>query len=286
MALATNPVDINRGTTGLTLPAELSDEIFASAVHESAVMRLAERVTLPGRGLSIPVITGDPIAQMVAETAEKPVSNSEFSTKLMTPKKFAVIELVSKEFARDYAALYDVLKKRLPAAIARAFDNQVFNENAVTGFDSLKTVQAVTRASSDTIADVVRSGMMLVAGNNFHVDGFAVSPAYETELVTAIDGINRPLLVPNMNDGDYVGRVYGADVAETTAIQTMFGGDWKQSKFGIVNDIEIAISEEATINTGTELVNLWQRNMIAVRAEAELGFVCANAGAFFKVATA
>lgn len=286
MALATNPVDINRGTTGLTLPAELSAEIFENARHESAVMRLADRVDLPGRGLSIPVITGDPIANIVAETAEKPVSNSTFATKTMTPKKFAVIELVSKEFARDLPALYDTLIRRLPGSIAKAFDNQVFNVAAITGFDSLTGVQAVTRASSDTIADVVRSGMMLVAANNAHVDGFAVSPAYETELVTAVDGIQRPLLVPDMNNGDYVGRVYGADVAETAAITTMFGGDWSKAKYGIVNDIDIAISEEATINTGTEHVNLWQRNMIAIRVEAELGFVCADAGAFFKVTAA
>lgn len=283
MALATNPVDINRNTTGLVLPAEVSQAVFEGARHESAVMRLAERVTLPGRGLSIPVVTGDPIAQMVAETAEKPVSNSTFTTKTMTPKKFAVIELVSKEFARDLPALYDVLINRLPGSIAKAFDNQVFNQAAVTGFDSLSTAQAVARATGDNIADVVRSGMMLVAANNAHVSGFAVSPAYETELVTAVDGIQRPLLVPDMNNGDYVGRVYGANVAETAAITTMFGGDWSKAKYGIVDDIEIAISEEATINTGTEQVNLWQRNMIAIRVEAELGFVCADLGAFFKV---
>lgn len=283
MALATNPVDINRSTTGLSLPTDVSAAIFDGARHESAVMRLAERVELPGRGLSIPVITGDPIANIVAETAEKPVSNSEFATKTMIPKKFAVIELVSKEFTRDFSALYDTLIRRLPGSIAKAFDNQVFNVAAITGFDSLSTAQAVARAQGDNIADVVRSGMMLVAADNYHVNGFAVSPAYETELVTAVDGIQRPLLVQSINDDDYVGRVYGADVAETTALTTMFGGDWSKAKYGIVNDIEIAISEEATINTGTELVNLWQRNMVAIRVEAELGFVCADIDAFFKV---
>lgn len=281
MALLTNPVDINRGTTGLTVPPDIAQEIFANTVHESAVMRLAERVALPGRGKDIPVITGDPIAAMVNETAEKPVSNSEFATKLMSAKKFAVIELVSKEFARDLPALYDELKRRLPYAIAKAFDTQVFTQAAVTGFDSLVGAQAIT-ATSDIAADIA-SGMNAVAGDGYRVNGFAVSPKYMTGIVLATDQIGRPLFAQNANDGDIAGRVYGGNVVESDAAITLFGGDWSKAKYGIVDGIQLAISEEATINTGTELVNLWQRNMIAIRCEAELGFVCADADAFFYI---
>ena len=244
MALLTNPVDINRGTTGLTVPPDIAQEIFANTVHESAVMRLAERVALPGRGKDIPVITGDPIAAMVSETAEKPVSNSEF-------------------------------------AIAKAFDTQVFTQAAVTGFDSLVGAQAIT-ATSDIAADIA-SGMNAVAGDGYRVNGFAVSPKYMTGIVLATDQIGRPLFAQNANDGDIAGRVYGGNVVESDAAITLFGGDWSKAKYGIVDGIQLAISEEATINTGTELVNLWQRNMIAIRCEAELGFVCADADAFFYI---
>ena len=103
MPLSTNPVDISRATEGLTLPADISDEVFANAVHESAVMQLARNIEIPGRGLSIPVVTGDPVADFVVETGEKPVSNSTFGSKVMTPYKVAVIETFSNEFRRDYA---------------------------------------------------------------------------------------------------------------------------------------------------------------------------------------
>lgn len=286
MALATNPVDINRSTTGLALPADVSAEIFAGVQHESAVMRLARQISVPGRGLSIPVVTGEPIAQIVAETAEKPVSNSTFTTKLMTPKKFAVIELFSNEFKRDYSALYDGLIKRLPYSIAKAFDNQVFNQAAISGFDSLSAVQAVTRASGDSIDEVVKSGMQLIAADGFRATGFAVSPAYEAELVTATDGINRPLFVQDIREDGFVGRVYGANVAETSALQTMVGGDWSKAVYGIVDGINVEISDQATVNDGTQQINLWQRNMFAVRIEAEIGFVVADTDAFFKVTAA
>ena len=50
--------------------------------------------------------------------------------------------------------------------------------------------------------------------------------------------------------------------------------------------INLAISDQATINTGTEQVNLWQRNMFAVRVEAEVGFVVRDAAAFVKLTDA
>ena len=143
MALATNSVNINRGTTGIQLTPEQSNEIWANAVKESAVMQLAQRVNLPGSGISIPIVTGDPVADFVAETAEKPVSSSTFGTKVMTPYKIAVIELFSNEFRRDLPALYRELARRLPAAIGAKFDATVFGGTAPgTGFDVLTNVAA------------------------------------------------------------------------------------------------------------------------------------------------
>ena len=130
MALATNPVDINRSTQGLTLPTDLSEEIFAAAVEESAIMRLARNIEIPGSGLSIPVVTGDPVADFVTETAEKPVSNSTFSTKVMTPYKVAVIETFSNQFRRDLPSLYDELVRRLPYALGKKIDATVLGGTA------------------------------------------------------------------------------------------------------------------------------------------------------------
>jgi hypothetical protein len=48
--------------------------------------------------------------------------------------------------------------------------------------------------------------------------------------------------------------------------------------WGTVEGVRIDISDQASITiaqgTGTELVNLWQQNMFAVRAEIEVGFIC------------
>lgn len=53
--------DINR-TTSIALPGEVSSEILQKTQESSAVMSLAQPIKLPGLGVTIPVITGDPEA--------------------------------------------------------------------------------------------------------------------------------------------------------------------------------------------------------------------------------
>ena len=274
MALDTTSHDIYRGTSGITLPKELSEEIFEGAIAQSAIMKLAERVYLPGAGLAIPVITGDPTVSIVNEAAEKPVSNSTFTTKNMVPKKFAVIELVSEEFRRDLPRLYDALLRRLPGAIAKAFDKQALTEVALTGFDSLVGAQ--------TVADIP-TGMQAIAADGYRMTGIAAGPAGEAELITAVNGLGMPLFVESIESGR-LGRIYGADVVPCAAINGLIAGDWSKCKYGIVDGINIKISDTATVNDGSAQVNVWQRNMLAILVEAELGFVCADTDAFFQVA--
>lgn len=90
-----------------------------------------------------------------------------------------------------------------------------------------------------------------------------------------------------------MGRLLGATVVESEKVYKAgtpnvigFAGDWTQARYGIVDGINLSISEEATVNDGTEQINLWQRNMFGVRVEAEVGFVVRDADAFVKLTDA
>ena len=121
--------------TNISLPTAVAQQIIQKTQEDSAVMQLATQIQLPGNGLTIPVITSDPTAAWVDETAEKPVSNPGLSTKVMRGYKLAVIEPFSNQFRRDYAALYDALVARLPRILAQKFDNTVFGGTAAPGDD-------------------------------------------------------------------------------------------------------------------------------------------------------
>lgn len=282
MAFSTTPVDINRGTDGLTLPKEVSDIVIQGAIAESAVMKLAQRIYLPGRGLAIPVITGDPTVSIVNEACEKPVSNSTFATKNMVPKKFAVIEVFSNELRRDMPALYEALIGRLPGAIAKAFDRQALTQVALTGFDSLVGAQTISEGS--TFAEKIQNGIKAIAADGYRMTAIAASALGEAEIQTAVNGLGMPLFVENFQDGR-IGRIYGADVVPCAAISGIVAGDWSKAYYGVVDGINIAFSEEATLNDGNSgTINLWQRNCFAVRAEIEASFVVADDDAFFQIA--
>ena len=295
MALVTTAHDIYRGTSGITLPKELSNEIWANAQSESAIMRLAQRIDLPGSGLTIPVITADPSADWVVESAEKPVSNSTFSSKNMTPYKLAVIETFSMEFRRDLPALYNELVRRLPAAIAKKFDATVFNGTTPgTGFDVLTSVTAqniaVTSNPATTVYGNLVSALTTLGANGYELNGWALAVQGEAIILNAVDGNGVPLFNTVSESG--VGRILGAPeyraqqaykAGSSGGVDVIgFAGDWSKARYGIVDGINIRISDQATVNDGSAQVNLWQRNMFAVMVEAEVGFV-ADTSAFLRL---
>ena len=295
MALSTTPVDTNRGTTNITLPAQLSADIWASAQQESAVMQLAQQVTLPGSGLSIQVIAGDATADWVAETAEKPVSKASFSVKTMTPYKIAVIELFSNELRRDLPALYDELARRLPNSIAKKFDATVFNGTAPgSNFDVLTSATAVAIGGTDVYGSLVGAYETLAAADAT-LSGWAMSPQGKAILLAATDGDSHPLFTTG-TDTAALANILGAPVVDAKDAYKAgtsnnpnvvgFAGDWSQARYGIVDGINVSISEEATVNDGTNQINLWQRNMFGLRVEAELGFVVKSSSAFVRLTDA
>jgi len=288
--------------TNIDLPGGVSNEIIQKTQEESAVMRLARQIALPGRGVSIPVITSDPEANWVAETGEKPKSNPGLSKKVMTPYKLAVIVPFSDEFARDTAALYDALVARLPGALAKKFDTTVFTGSAPgTGFDVL------TNCTAQSI-DVNASGVggfykalvgadIDIAGQGYDMNGFAMSPQARGEMLSALDKDNRPIFINNVAEGAiprllglpvyYSRGVYGAGNAASGSTAAKadtlgFAGDWNQAIYGTVEGVKIDISNQATLTISNEAVNLWEHNMFAVKAEIEVGFVAMTA-AFNKL---
>ena len=272
-----------------TLPASISEDIWAQTLEDSAVMRLAQRIELPGNGVAVPVITGEPSADWVAETDSKPVSNSTVSIKTIQPYKLAVIETVSKELMDDMPRLYAALRERLPFAIAKKFDATVFGGTAPgSNFDVLGGATAVALGTDVYGALVTVDGNIANAGGV--MNGIVMSPQGKTKLLGATDQTDRPLFIDTVANST-IPTILGAPVtysrgvyAAGTPAQLGFAGDWTHAMYGTVAGIEIAVSDQATLGTGASAINLWQQNMVAIRAEFRVGFVAETA--YFNKITA
>lgn len=267
--------------TNITLPPDISAEIMQKTQEQSAVMRLARQIELPGRGVEIPVITSDPAAAWVAETAAKPVSNPGLTQKVMSAYKLAVIMPFSNEFRRDLPALYDALVARLPLALAQKFDNTVVGGVSKPGsnFDNFASCQ-VQEIGTDTYGGLVAADAD-IAENGGNLNGFAISPQAKAALLGAVDKNDRPLFINSVAEGA-IPMILGAPTELSKGVYTEddtynivgIAGDWTQAMYGTVEGVRIDYSSDATLTlANSSTVNLFQNNMFAVRAEIELGFV-------------
>lgn len=282
---------ISTNRTNITLPADISAEILQKTQGESVIMRLARQIVLPGRGVQIPVITGDPEAGWVSETGAKPVSNPSLSTKLMQAYKLAVIVPFSDEFRRDAATLYDELVRRLPAALALKIDQTVIGAANAPGenFDTFAncTTQALAASETATTYDGLVAAYTDIAEHKGALNGFALSPAAKGILLGATDTTGRPLFINSAADSA-VPRLLGAPTAEGRGIYKAgaagvgtapgtpaivgVAGDWSQALWGTVEGVQIRIADQTGLTINSTQVNLWEHNMFAVRAEIEFGF--------------
>lgn len=282
---------INTNRSNITLPTDISNEVLQKTQESSAIMRLARRVNLPGRGVTIPVITGDPEASWVAETGKKPVSNPTLTQKVLQAYKLAVIVPFSNEFRRDLPALYRAIVDRLPGALALKFDQTVIGIGDKPGenFDNFNTAtaQSLIATQSASTYDGLVAAYSDIAAHNGVLNGFALSPAAEGILLGTVDSVGRPLFTPGVasnnlpqilgaavvtNRGMFKAGVAPVGTGAGTPAVVGIAGDWTQAMYGTVEGVKIDFADQTGLTIASEQVNLWEHNMFAVRAEIEVGF--------------
>lgn len=287
------------------LPANIAAPIFERAARQSVVQRLARRVPLGANGESIPVVTGRMSAGWVDEAAQKPASEGSMELKTITPKKIAAIAVVSAEVVRANPGGYmDLLRPQIAEAFAVAFDYAALHD---LGPDGTGTGPFSTYIDQTT--NEVELGTTSAANGGVHVDfvnglktlvntgkrltGFALDIKAEPLLWGAVDTTGRPIYtsLPTddesqglAQDGRLLGRpsAMSEGVWEATNNTLAYGGDWSQTAWGVVGGISYDVSTEATVTVNGSLVSLWERNLLAVRAEAEYGFLCNDPSAFVR----
>lgn len=280
-------IETNR--TSIALPTDISAEVIAKTQEASAVMQLARAINLPGRGLTIPVITEDPTAAWVGETEKKPVSNPTLTQKVMRGYKLAVIVPFSNQFRRDLPSLYNAIIERVPGVLGQKFDNTVFGgtEKPGSDFDNFASVNAHS-LSSDAYQGLVDADTD-ISMNGGITNGYVISPQAKGILLGATNDTGRPLFINSVAEGA-IPMILGSrtQVSKGAYISGSpnvvgFAGDWTKAMYGIVEGVDIQFSSDATLDIGGgNTINLFQQNMFAVRAEIEIGFV-ADTSVFTKL---
>lgn len=294
------------------LPAEIAGPIFERAARMSVVQQLVPQIPLGAEGKQIPIVTGRPVANWVGEGQTKPATSGTMTLDSMTPKKLAAIVVVSEEVVRANPGNYVTsLRGQLAEAFAIAFDlatlHDIGGDGTGTGpFDDYidETTKSVelggnSQANGGVYKDLVDAMTELVTdsdatGRKYKLTGFGLDDQVEPRLLGSVDSTGRPLWVDlpaNQESnglsrpGSLLGRrsFMGEGVANPTSTILGYAGDWTQAAWGVVGGISYSVSREATVTINGSLVSTWENNLVAIRAEAEYGFVVADADAFVQL---
>lgn len=297
------------------LPAEISAPIFERAARQSVVQRLVKQIPLGGNGVSVPVVTGRPSAGWVDEGGQKPASSGALALKTMTPKKLAAILVVSEEVVRANPGNYiNTMRESLAEAFAVSFDRAALHDEGPDGtagggpfatyVDQATKVQEIgttSVANGGVFVDLVEAMKDIVSdtdasGRRYQLNGWALDSVVEPVLWGAVDTSGRPIWtdLPSdtnapallMSQGRLLGRqsFMGEGVASINQTAVVgYGGDWTQAAWGVVGGINYSTSNQATVTINGSLTSLWEHNLVAIRAEAEYGFLLNDADAFTKL---
>ena len=284
------------------LRPDQSAPIFERVARTSVVQQLARQVQLGASGVEIPYVTSKPVAGWVAEGGQKPATKGTMALKTMTPKKLAAIAVVSAEVVRANPGSYmDLFRSEIAEAFAIAFDAAALHGTSTpfsTYIDqTTKSVEVgtATAANGGIHADV-NAGLALLVNDGKRATGFAFDAVAEPLFNAAVDTTGRPLFIdtPLAETAETVraGRILGRPAFVGEGVATApngiigYGGDWSQAAWGQVGGISYDVSTEATVTINGALTSLWEKNLVAIRAEAEYGWLVNDAAAFVKYTNA
>ena len=286
------------------LSPERAAAIFERAARMSVIQRLARQVPLGANGVEVPVVTGRMSAGWVSEAGQKPASSGSMALKTITPKKLAAISVVSAEVVRANPGNYmNLLREQIAEAFAIAFDNAAAHDAGPDGtagagpFSTYldQTAKAVEIGTGATIHNDFVAALKLLVDDGKKLTGWALDDRLEPTILDAVDGNNRPLYIdlPTDETSQSVarpGRLLGRPsfmgeglYYNTTADVFGYAADWTQAAWGVVGGISYDVSTEATVTINGVLTSLWENNLVAIRAEAEYGWLLNDAASVVKL---
>lgn len=277
------------------IPEEQGGLIIEDVIKGSTVMKLAknEPMTAPKKKFSFKAKGAG--AYWVSETEVIKTSKVEWLTAEMQAEKLGVIIPFSKEFLRYSAKdFFNEVKPLISEAFYETFDiAALFGTNSPfathTSGKSIFTGATdegnlVALGSGDDLQDEVFDLMALIEAGGFTPNGIAATNAFKQNLRRAKNATSAERYYPNLNDVEGMAVTYAKPEAFDTTKAAALMGDWDYARYGILQGIEYAVSEDAQLSSVVgadgKPINLFERDMFALRATMHIGYMNVKPDAF------
>lgn len=278
------------------IPSEQGELVLKDFLTQSAVTQLAKPEVMTKPVKEFTYLAEGPGAYWVGEAEKIQTSKATWLTARMEAKKLGVILPVSKEFlnytVKDFFA-------QMGPAIAEVFYVK-FDQAALFGTNSpyasgvsvweniIASNNYVQQGSADNLYLDLNDLLALVEEGDNDPNGFTTTKRFRKDLRGAVDEKNLPIF-NDARSGETAQALglpigYASIKSWDAAKAALITGDWDYARYGVLQGIEYAVSEDATITTITDgqgnPINLFERDMFALRATMHIGFMTLKEDAF------
>lgn len=277
-----------------SIPSNTAETILTDVKNGSAAMRLAKAVPMTKPQENFTFMSGVG-AYWVDEAERIQTSKPTFTKATMNSKKMGVIIPTTKENLRySITDFFELMRAEIAEAFYKKFDLAVFSgEESPYKWNILKsaTDSKNVLVETENKYDDLNNAIALIEEEDLEPNGIATIRKQRVKYRSTKDNNGMPIF--NSVNSSGVDDVLGLPIAYTP--KYTFGksdiaelvGDWNYAYYGILQGIEYEILTEATLTTvkdeqGNPL-NLAERDMAAIKATFELGFMVVKDEAFSLV---
>lgn len=272
----------------------------AGVVFERGLNRQSAVAGMPGLRIrrvngkreKITEYVGRPTFATVAEGAAKPATGAEYAQVTLDIVKGAAVVMYTQELIEDAVEDPTVLiNNDVRAAAADWVDSNALGRNAagtiVGSFNSelAETTQTVELGTTgDALALAVSAAMAKIEANGYTPTGAILASDAKARLRDARAAVETTMPVYSPGYTQPQNELYGVPLRFTTNLTTFatsatsglvkgIVGDFSQAILAIRQDLTLDFSDQATIDVGGTLHNLWQQNKVGARFEMRAGFI-------------
>ena len=268
-----------------TVPVEICKEIMKNIIDQASILKVSKRIPMTSDTMVIPKMVDTGSAAWVKESEEISTTIPTFEYPKLQAKKLAIIVPVTREKYND--SVSDVLgeiKQAIADMFATSIDTAcIFGVN--TPFDTnLITAIGTQRITSTSKLDTDLSDAMgLVEDSKYNCSNILMGTS-QKKVLRALANDNKYKGAITLS-GAYdtpIEYVRNWDDTKSLAIT----GDFSRSIIGTRENMQYEILKEATINNGTETINLAQRDMLGVKCTMRMAYLVADPKAFSMIVSA
>ncbi len=279
------------------IPEEQGTLILRETMANSVMMQLAKYEEMKKQKKTFQYLAEGVGAYWVGEGEVIQTSKPQWLTATMEAKKLGVIIPVSREFLQySVTNFFNEVRPLIAEAFYKKFDEATILNSDNPYTQSLQeSVEAVDHiVTGDINGDNFFELTDLVNDAGFDVNAFISKKQNRSLLRRVVDGftqedgtITDPVRLYNRGANTLDGSPVADLESNNMEKGELFAGNFNYVRYGIPYNLNYSISEEAQLSSivdeNGEPINLWERELMAIRATMDVGFMVLKDEAFAKL---